>query len=91
MQPTPSFWFGWPKEELSATERARQLARREAKLDQHMLNARTDLGPISRPGTSTGRAPVRPEPRDPLDLQRGLDVEVLPDSAYDRLFPGTPD
>lgn len=75
MQPSPSFWFGWPKEEISATERARQSARRESKLDQHMLNQ-----------SGASRATARAEPRDPLELVRGLEVQVLPDSAYDKLF-----
>lgn len=27
------------------------------------------------------------EARDPLELQRGLEVQVLPESEFDRLFP----
>ena len=31
------------------------------------------------------------EARDPLDLQRGLEVQVLPESEFDRLFPPASD
>jgi hypothetical protein len=80
MQRTSPFWFNSPKETLSATERARQATRRETRLDQHMLQVRPE---------PAQRAPR--EPRDPLELQRGLEVEVLPESAFDRLFPHADD
>ena len=32
------------------------------------------------------RITARAEPRDPLELVRGIEVQVLPDSAYDKLF-----
>ncbi len=75
MQHSPSFWFGWPKEELSAMERARLSARRDTRLEQHMLQSRLE---------------PTPAPRAPLELQRGLEVEVLPESEFDRLFPLAP-
>ncbi len=81
MQHSPTFWFGWPKEELSAMERARLSARRDTRLEQHMLQSRLD----PTPGPCAPR-----EPRDPLELQRGLEVEVLPESEFDRLFPLAP-
>ena len=36
--------------------------------------------------SGASRATARAEPRDPLELVRGLEVQVLPDSAYDKLF-----
>ncbi len=79
MQRTSPFWFNSPKEALSATERARQAARRETRLDEHMLQVRPEPAP---------RGPR--ESRDPLEFQRGLEVQVLPDSEFDRLFPPAP-
>ena len=76
-RPSPP-WFGSPKEGISAVERARLSAKRDTRLEQHMLSARPD--PASSP-----RGPR--EPRDPLELQRGVDVQVLADSAFDQLFP----
>jgi hypothetical protein len=76
MHSSPSFWFGSPKAEISATERARLNAKRDGRLEQHML----------QPGSDPTPRGVR-EPRDPLELQRGLVVQVLPDSAFDRFFP----
>jgi hypothetical protein len=76
MQRSSPFWFSSPKEALSATERARQAARRDTRLDQHMLQPRPEPTP---------RGPR--EPRDPQELQRGVEVQVLADSAFDRLFP----
>ena len=89
MSRSSSFWFGWPKEELSATERARQSARRESRLEQHMLQAHNESASTLRPGSS--RPPVRMEQRDPLELKGGVDVQVLPESAYAKLFPSGDD
>jgi hypothetical protein len=80
MYRSPSFWFGAPKEALSATERARLATRRDTRLEQHMLQPGTDAAP---------RGPR--ELRDPTDLARGLEVQVLPESEFDRLFPLAPD
>ena len=85
MNRSSSFWFGWPKEELSATERARQSARRESRLEQHLLHAHNESATTLRPG-SNRPPPLRMEQRDPLELKGGVDVQVLPESAYGRLF-----
>ena len=76
MQRSSPFWFNSPKEALSATEKARRDARRDARLDQHMLGARPEPAP---------RVPR--EQRDPTELERGLEVKVLPESEFGRLFP----
>lgn len=85
MQRNASFWFGWPKEELPSAERARQAARRQAQLEPHILQSR------SEPLPSPAGKPIatRVDIRDPQELVRGVDVQELSDSAYDRLF--TPD
>jgi len=80
-----SSWIGWPKEELSSAERARQLARRQAQLEPHILQSRTE--PLPTPADK--RRATRVEIRDPQELVRGVDVQELSDSAYGRLF--TPD
>jgi hypothetical protein len=82
MQRSSTFWFGLPREEISAVERYRLTAKRDTRLEQHMLPARPDSADASRGPR---------EPRDPLELQRGLDVQVLEDSAFDRLFPHAED
>ena len=87
MHSSPSFWFGSPKGELSAAERARQSVKRESRLEQHMLQSQFEPAGVIRPGSGTTRPPARSEQRDPLELQRGVDVQVLSDSAYDKLFP----
>jgi hypothetical protein len=77
----PSFWFGSPKEELSATARARLAARRDGRLEQHLLQPRADAADGPR------RPAVRLEARDPQELSRGVEVQELSESAYGRLFP----
>ena len=92
MHSSPSFWFGSPKGELSAAERARQSLKRESRLEQHMLQPQFEPAAVIRPGSGPTRpsAPsAHSEPRDPLELQKGVDVQVLPDSAYGKLFPSS--
>jgi hypothetical protein len=86
MNRSSSFWFGWPKEEVSATEHARQAARREKRLDQHMLQAHDESTGTPGSGMTPPRSPVRMEQRDPQELKRGVDVQELSESAYGRLF-----
>jgi hypothetical protein len=73
MQRSPTFWFGSPREDISAVERARLNAKRDTRLEQHMLQPRPEAAPR--------------EPRDPTELERGLEVHVLPETAFDRFFP----
>jgi hypothetical protein len=81
-----SFWFGRPREEGSATERALQSVKRETRLEQHMLHARNESADGSRPVGRANRVPARMEQRDPHELKTGVDVQELSESAYDRLF-----
>ena len=52
-----------------------------------MLHARGESADASRHGGGASRIPARMEPRDPHELKTGVDVQELPESAYDRLFP----
>jgi hypothetical protein len=86
MNRSSTFWFGWPKEEISASERARQSAKRDQRLDQHMLKARNGSSASLGSGATLARAAVRVEARDAHDFRRGVDVQELTDSAFGRLF-----
>lgn len=95
MNRSSSSWFGSPREALSATERARLAAKRAARLEQHMLPPQpTATLKLALTLASTPTAAAEPrglrEARDPLELQRGLEVQVLPESEFDRLFPHAP-
>jgi hypothetical protein len=87
MHRTSSFWFGRSREEFSATGRAPPSAKRDTRLEQHMLHARNESIDWAHPGGGrASRVPARMEQRDPHELKMGVDVQELPESAYDRLF-----
>ena len=87
MRDSTSFWFGWPKEEQSASERARQTAKRKSGLEQHMLRGGIESSAGPAAGNAPRRIPVRVELRDPLEFESGIDVNVLSESAFGNLFP----
>ena len=86
MPRSKSPWFDWPKEELSATELARLIAKRASRLEPHILPTPREPG-----ATPSAPSPAHPgkrwtDQRDPLAFASGVEVEYLSDSAYDRLF-----
>lgn len=87
MNNTSSHWLNWPKENLSATERAQQAARREARLEPHMLWGCNDSATGLRTANGASRFAVRAEQRDPLELHQGVDVELMSESTFGKLFP----
>ena len=87
MRDSTSSWFGWPKEEQSASERARQTAKRKSGLEQHMLRGGSEPSAGTATGTTPRRTPARIEQRDPLEFESGIDVNVLSESAFGNLFP----
>lgn len=87
MNSTSPHWLNWPKEDLSATERAQQAARREARLEPHMLWRRADNAGGPRTPNGASRFAIRGEQRDPLELHQGVDIELMSESAFGKLFP----
>jgi ABC-type uncharacterized transport system YnjBCD ATPase subunit len=76
-----------PKEQLSATERARLAAQRASSLERHMLPAGAHSPASVRAAPSRSRLAVLTDLRDAQEFTRGVEVQILPDSAFGRLFP----
>lgn len=87
MNSMSSQWLNWPKENLSATERAQQAARREARLEPHMLWGRNDSATGLRATNGASRFAIPGEQRDPRELHQGVDVELMSESTFGKLFP----
>jgi hypothetical protein len=86
MPRSTSHWFDWPKEELSATELARRIAKRASRLEPHLLPTPTAPAPAPRAPSPAGRGTRWTDQRDPFGFESGVEVEYLSDCAYDRLF-----